>query len=253
MRISLGGIALRIVKQSATTFDKAFFYQGGKSIVKTSIYFLCWGLTASFLFSVVAGCEQSEPDFTRQTYSGGNIIKNGTFDEGLLHWGTIEGEGKGGDYVEVIREDAHQQNYIAIIHSRAHSKKRPGTIYIDHITQGFALKPGDFQQITIRAKVKSQGRVVPIIFVGLYDWSKLTDENANYGVLDEFQETVHRANAVWYTVEFSRTIPATADWLTVGCTGGIPDEKSDLAEQSPESFKVSCDDIEAFLETEKNK
>ena len=82
--------------------------------------------------------------------------------------------------MNVIREYAQQQNYIAVIHSRDHLKKEPGTIYIDRITQGFTLKSGDFQQITIRAKIKSQGRVVPIIFVGLYDWSKLTDENANY-------------------------------------------------------------------------
>ena len=72
------------------------FYQGEESIVTPLKYLWCWGIAAIFLFAVVAGCEQAKPDLTKQKYSGGNIIKNGSFDEELLYWGTIEGEGKGG-------------------------------------------------------------------------------------------------------------------------------------------------------------
>ena len=70
------------------------------------------------------------------------------------------------------------------------------------------------------------------------------------GVLDEYQEEAPQIDTTWYTVESSRAIPTAADWLIVGCTGEVPDEKSELADQSPKFFKVYCDDIEVFLEPE---
>ena len=225
--------------------------------MKPFTYFWFWEMAIIFLFSVVAGCEQSEPDFTRQTYAGGNIIKNGAFDEGLLHWGTgyrKKGDGEEGEYVEVIREDSSQHNHIAVIHSCPVLENGPGSAYIDdianHVGQGFSIKPGDFQQLTIRAKVKSQGGAVPRISVGFRDRSKSADESTNYGKLDAFQKITPDADNVWKTVEFSRAIPVTADWCLIVCSGEVPDEKREQVEQSSETFKIYCDDIEAFLDTE---
>ena len=224
--------------------------------MKPFTYFWFWEMAIIFLFSVVAGCEQSEPDFTRHTYSGGNIIKNGTFDEGLLHWGTGDikkGDGEEGEYVEVIREDDSHHNHIVVIHSRPVLENGPGSAYIDdiadHIAQVFTVEPGDFELLTIRAKVKSQGGAIPRISIWFRDSSRATDENANYGTLDEFRKVIRQDSERWNAIEFSRTIPATADWCLIACSGEAPGERREQVEQSPETFKIYCDDIEAFFRT----